>query len=237
MSGVDITSFGPDLPGQPTLGQMVRRVLASVPELARLRLSSLDPAEIDDDLLRLIAEEPRLMPHLHLSFQAGDNVILKRMKRRHSREQAIAVAALVRRLRPDTVLGADFIAGFPTETEAMFANTLRLVEDCGLTYLHVFPYSPRPETPAARMPQVARAEIKERAARLRAAGEIALRQHLDGELGGTRSVLIEREGFGRTEYFAPVLVAGAQPGPALRVQITGRDGDVLVGALAQLSAA
>ena len=237
LSGVDITSFGPDLPGQPTLGQMVRRVLASVPELARLRLSSLDPAEIDDDLLRLIAEEPRLMPHLHLSFQAGDNVILKRMKRRHSREQAIAVAALVRRLRPDTVLGADFIAGFPTETEAMFANTLRLVEDCGLTYLHVFPYSPRPETPAARMPQVARAEIKERAARLRAAGEIALRQHLDGELGGTRSVLIEREGFGRTEYFAPVLVAGAQPGPALRVQITGRDGDVLVGALAQLSAA
>ena len=237
LSGVDITSFGPDLPGQPTLGQMVRRVLASVPELARLRLSSLDPAEIDDDLLRLIAEEPRLMPHLHLSFQAGDNVILKRMKRRHSREQAIAVAALVRRLRPDTVLGADFIAGFPTETEAMFANTLRLVEDCGLTYLHVFPYSPRPETPAARMPQVARAEIKERAARLRAAGEIALRQHLDGELGGTRSVLIEREGFGRTEYFAPVLVAGAQPGPALRVQITSRDGDVLVGALAQLSAA
>lgn len=237
LSGVDITSFGPDLPGQPTLGQMVRRVLASVPELARLRLSSLDPAEIDDDLLRLIAEEPRLMPHLHLSFQAGDNVILKRMKRRHSREQAIAIAALVRRLRPDTVLGADFIAGFPTETEAMFANTLRLVEDCGLTYLHVFPYSPRPETPAARMPQVARAEIKERAARLRAAGKIALRQHLDGELGGTRSVLIERDDFGRTEYFAPVLVAGAQPGPALRVQITGRDGDVLVGGPSQLSAA
>lgn len=237
LSGVDITSFGPDLPGQPTLGQMIRRVLASVPELARLRLSSLDPAEIDDDLLRLIAEEPRLMPHLHLSFQAGDNVILKRMKRRHSREQAIAIAALVRRLRPDTVLGADFIAGFPTETEAMFANTLRLVEDCGLTYLHVFPYSPRPETPAARMPQVARAEIKERAARLRAAGKIALRQHLDGELGGTRSVLIERDDFGRTEYFAPVLVAGAQPGPALRVQITGRDGDVLVGGPSQLSAA
>jgi threonylcarbamoyladenosine tRNA methylthiotransferase MtaB len=237
LSGVDITSYGPDLPGRPTLGQMVRRVLAAVPELARLRLSSLDPAEVDDDLLRLIAEEPRLMPHLHLSLQAGDNLILKRMKRRHSREQAIAVAASVRQLRPDVVFGADFITGFPTETEAMFANTLKLVEDCGLTYLHVFPYSPRPETPAARMPQVARAEIKQRAARLRAAGQTALGHHLDREIGGERSVLIERDGFGRTEYFAPVLVAGAQPGPLLPVRITGRDGDKLVGALAQRSAA
>jgi len=237
LSGVDITSYGPDLPGRPTLGQMVRRVLASVPELARLRLSSLDPAEVDDDLLRLIAEEPRLMPHLHLSLQAGDNVILKRMKRRHSREQAIAFAATVRRLRPEIVFGADFIAGFPTETEAMFANTLGLVEDCGLTYLHVFPYSPRPETPAARMPQVPRQEAKERAARLRAAGQIALNDHLEGEIGGERSVLIERDGFGRTEYFAPVLVASAIPGPPLPVRITGRADDKLVGAIAQRSAA
>ena len=237
LSGVDIASYGPDLPGRPTLGQMVRRVLASTPELARLRLSSLDPAAVDDDLLRLLADEPRLMPHLHLSLQAGDNVILKRMKRRHSREQAIAVAATVRRLRSDVVFGADFIAGFPTETEAMFANTLELVDDCGLTYLHVFPYSPRPETPAARMPQVARAEVKERAARLRAAGQIALRSHLDAEIGGARSVLIERDGFGRTEYFAPVRVAGTRPGPPLPVRITGRDGDRLVGAIAQRSAA
>ena len=237
LSGVDITSYGPDLPGRPTLGQMIRRVLASVPELARLRLSSLDPAEVDDDLLRLIAEEPRLMPHLHLSLQAGDNLILKRMKRRHSREQAIDFAATVRRLRPDVVFGADFITGFPTETEAMFANTMKLVEECGLTYLHVFPYSPRPETPAARMPQVARAEIKQRAARLRAVGQAALSRHLDSEIGATRNVLIERDGFGRTEYYAPVLVAGAQPGPALSVHITGRDGEKLVGALAQRSAA
>ncbi|MDH3738410.1 MAG: tRNA (N(6)-L-threonylcarbamoyladenosine(37)-C(2))-methylthiotransferase MtaB [Alphaproteobacteria bacterium] len=237
LSGVDITSYGPDLPGRPKLGQMVRRVLAAVPELARLRLSSLDPAEIDADLLRVIADEPRLMPHLHLSLQAGDNVILKRMKRRHSREQAIEVTNLVQRLRPDTVFGADFIAGFPTESEAMFANTLRLVEDCGLTYLHVFPYSPRPETPAARMPQVARATIKARAARLRAAGQAALRRHLDGEIGATRSVLIERDGFGRTEYFAPIHVAGARPGPAQTVHISGRDGDALVGTLAQRTAA
>lgn len=237
LSGVDITSYGPDLPGQPTLGQMIRRVLAAVPALTRLRLSSLDPAEIDEDLLRLIAEEPRLMPHLHLSLQAGDNLILKRMKRRHSREQAIAFAETVRRLRPDAIFGADFITGFPTETEAMFANTLKLVEACGLTYLHVFPYSPRPETPAARMPQVARQESKDRAARLRAAGQSALGRHLDREIGAVRSVLFERDGFGRTEYFAPVLVDGAVPGPALPVHITGRDGDKLVGALTQRSAA
>ncbi|NNE82958.1 MAG: tRNA (N(6)-L-threonylcarbamoyladenosine(37)-C(2))-methylthiotransferase MtaB [Alphaproteobacteria bacterium] len=237
LSGVDITSYGPDLPGQPTLGQMIRRVLAAVPELSRLRLSSLDPAEIDADLLRLIAEEPRLMPHLHLSLQAGDNLILKRMKRRHSREQAIAFAETVRQLRPDAIFGADFITGFPTETEAMFANTMKLVEECELTYLHVFPYSPRPETPAARMPQVARQESKDRAARLRAAGHSALGRHLDSEIGALRSVLIERDGFGRTEYFAPVLVDGAVPGPALPVQITGRDGDKLVGALTQRSAA
>ena len=237
LSGVDIASYGPDLPGRPTLGQMVRRVLATAPELARLRLSSLDPAAIDDDLLRLIAEEPRLMPHLHLSLQAGDDIILKRMKRRHSREQAVTAAATLRRLRPDIVLGADLIAGFPTETEAMFANTLGLIDDCGLTYLHVFPYSPRPETPAARMPQVARSVAKERAARLRTAGQAALSRHLENENGGERSVLIERDGFGRTEYFTPVLVDGATPGSPLPVRITGRAGDKLVGAVAQRSAA
>ena len=177
------------------------------------------------------------MPHLHLSLQAGDNLILKRMKRRHSREQAIAFVETVRQLRPDAIFGADFITGFPTETEAMFANTMKLVEECGLTYLHVFPYSPRPETPAARMPQVARQESKDRASRLRAAGQRALGRHLDSEIGAVRSVLIERDGFGRTEYFAPVLVDGAVPGPALPVHITGRDGDKLVGALTQRSAA
>jgi threonylcarbamoyladenosine tRNA methylthiotransferase MtaB len=237
LSGVDITSYGPDLPGGPTLGQMVRRVLAAVPDLARLRLSSLDPAEVDDDLLQLIADEPRLMPHLHLSLQAGDDVILKRMKRRHSRKQAIDFAAAVQRLRPDMVFGADIIAGFPTETEAMFQNTLRLVDDCGLTYLHVFPYSPRPETPAARMPQVPRHEAKERAARLRAASDAALTRHFEREISNVRSVLIERDGFGRTEYFAPVEVAGARPGPPLEVCITGRAGDRLIGALSQRSAA
>jgi threonylcarbamoyladenosine tRNA methylthiotransferase MtaB len=237
LSGVDIASYGPDLPGAPSLGQMVRRVLAAAPDLARLRLSSLDPAAIDDDLLRLIADEPRLMPHLHLSLQAGDDVILKRMKRRHSRAQAVAIAGTLRRLHPDIVLGADLIAGFPTETDAMFANTLRLVEECGLTHLHVFPYSPRPDTPAARMPQVARHEAKERAARLRAAGEAALRTHLEHEVGGVRSVLIERDGFGRTEYFTPVLVAGATPGAPLPVRITGYGDDKLVGVAAQRSAA
>jgi threonylcarbamoyladenosine tRNA methylthiotransferase MtaB len=239
LSGVDITSYGPDLPGQPTVGQMVRRVLAAVPELARLRLSSLDPAEVDEDLLRLIAGEPRLMPHLHLSLQAGDDVILKRMKRRHSREQAIAVIDLVRRLRPDIVFGADFIAGFPTETDAMFGNTLQLIEECGLTHLHVFPYSPRPETPAARMPmpQVPRLVVKERAARLRAAGDAALRRHLDREIGSLLSVLVERDGFGRTEYYTPVEVAGAQPGPPALVHITGHTSDRLVGTIEQRSAA
>ena len=237
LSGVDITSYGPDLPGRPTLGQMVRRILAAVPDLARLRLSSLDPAAIDDDLLRLIADEPRLMPHLHLSLQAGDNVILKRMKRRHSRERAISVTDTLRRLRPDVVFGADFIAGFPTETAAMFDNTLNLIDECGLTYLHVFPYSARPETPAARMPQVPSPVAKERAARLRAAGQQALSGYLDREIGGARSVLIERDGFGRTEYYTPVLVAEAQPGPLLPVRITGRDGDKLVGAVVQRPAA
>ena len=204
LSGVDITSYGADLPGRPQLGQMVRRLLANVPELPRLRLSSIDVAEVDDDLLRLIAEEPRLMPHLHLSLQAGDNMILKRMKRRHSREQAIAFCKTARQLRPDVVFGADIIAGFPTETEDMFANSLALVEECDLTHLHVFPYSPRPETPAARMPQLPRDVIKRRAAELREAGNKSLNRFLQGEVGKTRAVLIEKPGLGRSEQFALV---------------------------------
>ncbi|HSR71119.1 MAG TPA: tRNA (N(6)-L-threonylcarbamoyladenosine(37)-C(2))-methylthiotransferase MtaB, partial [Kiloniellales bacterium] len=171
LTGVDITSYGGDLPGRPRLGQLVRRLLALVPELKRLRLSSIDAIELDDDLLRLLAEEPRLMPHLHLSLQSGDDMILKRMKRRHGRAQAVALCEEIRALRPDVVFGADLIAGFPTETEAMFRNSLSLVEDCGLTYLHVFPYSARPGTPAARMPQLPVALRRERAARLRARGE------------------------------------------------------------------
>lgn len=204
LSGVDVTSYGADLPGQPRLGQMVRRLLASVPELPRLRLSSIDVAEIDDDLLHLIAEEPRLMPHLHLSLQAGDDMILKRMKRRHSRGQAIEFCRTVRALRPDVVFGADLIAGFPTETDAMFANSLALVEECDLAHLHVFPYSPRPETPAARMPQLPRDVVKNRAAQLREAGGKALSGFLAREVGQTRAVLVEKPGLGRSEQFALV---------------------------------
>ena len=204
LSGVDVTSYGADLPGQPRLGQMVRRLLASVPELPRLRLSSIDVAEIDDDLLHLIAEEPRLMPHLHLSLQAGDDMILKRMKRRHSRGQAIEFCRTVRALRPDVVFGADLIAGFPTETDAMFANSLALVEECDLAHLHVFPYSPRPETPAARMPQLPRDVVKNRAAQLREAGGKALSGFLVREVGQTRAVLVEKPGLGRSEQFALV---------------------------------
>ncbi len=230
LTGVDIASYGADLPGRPTLGRLVRRLLAAVPELARLRLSSLDPAAIDPDLLRAIAEEERLMPHLHFSLQAGDDMILKRMKRRHNHAQAVAVCANVRRLRPDVAFGADLIAGFPTETEAMFARTLDLVADCGLTFLHVFPYSPRPGTPAARMPQVAPAARKARAARLRAAGEDALARFLEGRVGGAAAVLVERGAEGRTEHFAPIrLRAPAAPGSVVGARVTGRDGAVLLG--------
>ena len=176
LTGVDISDYGKDLPGAPTLGQMMRRVLAAVPELKRLRLSSIDAVEVDDDLYRLIAEEPRLMPHIHISLQAGDDMILKRMKRRHSRKDALDFCARVRSLRPDVVFGADIIAGFPTETEAMFQNTLDIVDEAALTYLHVFPYSAREGTPAARMPQVAKEIRKERAARLREAGEKQVQQ-------------------------------------------------------------
>jgi threonylcarbamoyladenosine tRNA methylthiotransferase MtaB len=209
LSGVDLTAFGADLPGAPTLGQMVRRLLALIPDLKRLRLSSIDVAEVDEDLMRLIADEPRLMPHLHLSLQAGDDMILKRMKRRHSRAQSVAFASEARRLRPDVVLGADLIAGFPTEDEAMFANTLHLVEDCGLTHLHVFPYSARSGTPAAKMPQVPGEIRRERAQRLRDAGAGALARALAARIGHDESIVVEKPGFGRTAHYLPARLEGA----------------------------
>jgi threonylcarbamoyladenosine tRNA methylthiotransferase MtaB len=207
LTGVDLTSWGDDLPGAPPLGNLVRRILKLVPDLPRLRLSSIDSIEADPDLMQAIATEPRLMPHLHLSLQAGDDMILKRMKRRHLRDDAIAFCAEARRLRPDMTFGADIIAGFPTETEAMFDNSLRLIEECGLTWLHVFPYSPRPGTPAARMPQVHGSSIKARAARLRRAGEAAASRHLAAQVGRTHQVLMESPLMGRTPHFAEVRFA------------------------------
>lgn len=204
ITGVDVTSYGADLPGEPTLGQLLRRILMAVPALPRLRLSSLDAVEMDADLLALVADEPRLMPHFHLSLQAGDDLILKRMKRRHLRHHAVELAQELRRLRPDCALGADIITGFPTETEAMFRNSLDLVDDCGLTYLHVFPYSERDGTPAAKMPPVAKVERKERAARLRAKGELAKAAFLSAQQGEVVPVLFEKEGWGRAPNFASV---------------------------------
>jgi threonylcarbamoyladenosine tRNA methylthiotransferase MtaB len=227
LTGVDITSYGQDLPGRPRLGQLVRHLLQQVPDLPRLRLSSIDAVELDDELLRLLGDEPRLMPHLHLSLQAGDDMILKRMKRRHLRADAVALTAAIRRLRPDVVFGADLIAGFPTETDVMFENSLRLVDDCGLTYLHVFPYSPRPGTPAARMPQVPGPRRKARAARLRAAGATALSRFLEAQVGTTTEVLIEKPGFGRSAHFAPVHVDGGAPGDLVTCRIAARQGDAL----------
>ena len=225
LTGVDMTSYGADLPGRPSLGNLARRILKLVPELERLRLSSIDSIEADDDLMRLIAEEERLMPHLHLSLQSGDDMILKRMKRRHLREDSIRFCEEARRLRPDIVFGADFIAGFPTETEEMFENTLRLVDDCGLTWLHVFPFSPRPGTPAAKMPQVPREIGKERAERLRAKGEAAVRAHLDSGLGATRPVLMETPTLGRTHQFTPVRVReAARAGEILALRLAAHDG-------------
>ncbi|WP_085906743.1 tRNA (N(6)-L-threonylcarbamoyladenosine(37)-C(2))-methylthiotransferase MtaB [Kiloniella majae] len=206
LTGVDITDYGLDLPGHPTLGQMTRRLLAQVPELKRLRLSSLDPVEIDEDTYRLFGEEPRIMPHLHISLQAGDDMVLKRMKRRHLRQDVVDMVVKARELRPDVVFGADIIAGFPTETDEMFENTYRLVEELGLTYLHVFPYSERPGTPAAKMPQVPGNLRKERAARLRNAGQKAENLFMQGRVGTTSQVLIEKNGFGRTEHYAPVQI-------------------------------
>ena len=233
LTGVDLTAYGHDLPGRPRFGQMVRRLLATVPELPRLRLSSLDAVEVDEALLRALAEEPRLMPHLHLSLQSGDDLILKRMKRRHDRAAAIAFCERVRAARPDTVFGADLIAGFPTETEAMFANTLALIEDCDLTWLHVFPYSARPGTPAARMPQVPKPVRKERAARLRAAGAVARARFLDRAVGTNAAVLLERDRRGLTEHYAPVrLDRDAPPGTVLPVRITAVRDDELRGTVA-----
>jgi len=231
LTGVDITSYGADLPGAPRLGALVKRILRDVPELDRLRLSSIDSVEADADLLDAFANEPRLMPHVHLSLQSGDDLILKRMKRRHTCADAISFCERVRRLRPDVVFGADIIAGFPTETEAMFARSLDLVDGCGLTQLHVFPFSPRPGTPAARMPQVDRAVVKERARRLREKGEIALRDHLDREVGSHRRVLVESGALGRTEQFVPVrLAAPLEPGVILDLAIKAHDGRQLLAA-------
>ena len=228
LTGVDLTSYGADLPGAPKLGMLVKRILRHVPDLQRLRISSIDSIEADRDLLDVIASEERLMPHLHLSLQAGDDLVLKRMKRRHSRADAIAFCAKARRLRPDIVFGADLIAGFPTETEEMFARSQALVEECGLTFLHVFPYSPRPGTPAARMPQVAGAVIRDRAKRLRATGAAALRRRLDAEIGRRRQVLIESATQGRTEHFMPVAVSGGVAGEVRAMTVTGHDGGRLL---------
>ena len=224
LTGVDLTSYGADLPGAPRLGKLVRQILRHVPEVRRLRISSIDSVEADSDLLDVIANDERLMPHLHLSLQSGDDLILKRMKRRHACADAIAFCAKVRRLRPDIALGADLIAGFPTETEEMFGRSLDLVEECGLTFLHVFPYSPRPGTPAARMPQVANSAIKERAKRLRAAGEAALQRRLASEVGATREILIESDAQGRTEHYLPVAISGEMPGEVRRLTISAHDG-------------
>ena len=230
LSGVDLTAYGADLPGEPKLGDLVAKMLKQVPGLARLRLSSIDSIEIDEKLLGLIAEEERLMPHFHLSVQSGDNMILKRMKRRHTREDTIAFCGTVRRLRPEAAFGADLIAGFPTETEAMFGNTLKLVDDAGLTYLHVFPFSPRKGTPAAKMPQLPRQTVKERARRLREAGGRALAAHLARYRGREEEILVEKTSIGRTADFAPVRFSGeAEPGAFCRVRIDGHAGGQLLG--------
>jgi threonylcarbamoyladenosine tRNA methylthiotransferase MtaB len=230
LTGVDLTAYGADVSGKPNLGQMARRLLAAVPELDRLRLSSLDPAEIDEELWRLIAEEERLMPHLHLSLQAGDDLILKRMKRRHSRADAITVARRARALRPEMALGADLIAGFPTETEEMFRRSFDLIAECGLAFVHVFPYSPRPGTPAARMPQLPYPVIKERAARLRQAGAAALAAELHSRIGTETDVLIERSGMGRAEFYAVVsFAAPGGDGLVRRMRLVDSSGRSLIG--------
>ncbi len=231
LTGVDLTSYGGNLPGAPGLGRLVQGILTHVPELERLRLSSIDSVEADRDLLDAFAGDARLMPHLHLSLQAGDDLILKRMKRRHLRADAIAFCAEVRRLRPGVVFGADIIAGFPTETEDMFARSLDLVDECALTHLHVFPFSPRPGTPAARMPQLPRALIKDRARRLREKGAAALRRHLDAQVGHRHRVLTESQVLGRTEHFTPVRLDGrAAPGVIVDLAVAGHDGRQLFAA-------
>lgn len=222
LTGVDLTSWGADLPAQPRLGDLVMRILRLVPDLQRLRISSIDSIEADEALMGAIATEPRLMPHLHLSLQAGDDMILKRMKRRHLRDDAIRFCEDARKLRPDMVFGADIIAGFPTETEEMFAQSVKLVEECGLTFLHVFPFSPRKGTPAARMPQVKGPLVKERAARLRAVGDAALERHLAAQVGVAHRVLMEGPRMGRTEQFTEVEFGSDQPeGQIVTARITG----------------
>ena len=231
LTGVDITSYGGNLPGTPRLGTLVKQILKHVPELARLRLSSIDSVEADRDLLDAIADEPRLMPHLHLSLQAGDDLVLKRMKRRHLRADAIGFCDEVRLLRPDMAFGADIIAGFPTETEDMFTRSLELIDECGLTQLHVFPFSARPGTPAARMPQVAREVVKQRARRLRERGAAALRRHLDREVGARRSMLVESNDLGRTEHFLPIRHGGnARTGEMLELTVASHNGTQLLAA-------
>ncbi|MGZ6021650.1 MAG: tRNA (N(6)-L-threonylcarbamoyladenosine(37)-C(2))-methylthiotransferase MtaB [Rhizomicrobium sp.] len=228
LTGVDMTSYGEDLPGSPTLGQLVRKLLKLVPGVKRLRLSSIDSIEADADLMCAIAEEERLMPHFHLSVQSGDDMILKRMKRRHARADTIAFCRTVRRARPNAAFGADLIAGFPTETEAMFQQTMRLVDEAGLTNLHVFPFSPRNGTPAARMPQVAKGVIKERAARLRAKGEVMTARRQLSLARSEQTLLVEQRGMGRSECFTPIVFLGdAAPGTLVRARITGVSGGKL----------
>jgi len=225
LTGVDLTSWGDDLPGQPRLGGLVRRILKAVPELPRLRLSSIDTAELDGELLTCLAREPRLMPHVHLSLQAGDDLILKRMKRRHTRAQALDLIAALRRARPEIAFGADLIAGFPTESDAAFENTLAMVAEADLAFLHVFPYSPRPGTPAARMPRVDPAIVKARAARLREAGDVAFRRHLGRGVGRPVRALVERPGRARAEDFSEVAFQGeAAPGVVIGGEVAGHDG-------------
>ncbi|MBL4601713.1 MAG: MiaB/RimO family radical SAM methylthiotransferase [Emcibacteraceae bacterium] len=235
ITGVDITSYGPDLPGNPTLGTLCQKILKNVPDLKRLRLSSIDSIETDEALFDIITSDQRMMPHLHLSLQAGDNMILKRMKRRHNREDSIEFCNAVRKARPDVIFGADIIAGFPTETEEMFENSLALIEDCGLTYLHVFPYSERDGTPAARMPQLDRSIRKERAARLRALGEKKLEQMLKASIGKDVSILIEKSmkdentAIGHTEHFAPAKIIGSHTiGHIAKARVTGYQDGLLI---------
>jgi threonylcarbamoyladenosine tRNA methylthiotransferase MtaB len=231
LTGVDLTSYGGNLPGAPKLGKLVKQILKHAPDLQRLRLSSIDSVEADGDLLDAFANEARLMPHLHLSLQAGDDLILKRMKRRHSRADAIGFCNQVRRLRPDVIFGGDIIAGFPTETDDMFARSLELVDECGLVHLHVFPFSPRPGTPAARMPQVKREIVKDRARRLRAKGQTAFVRQLDREIGAQRRVLLESADAGRTEHFLPVrLRSPIASGEVLGLTLVDHDGRQLIAA-------
>ncbi len=232
LTGVDLTAYGADLPGTPALGALVRKILRLVPAVRRLRLSSIDSIEADPDLLRAIAEEERLMPHFHLSVQSGDDLILKRMKRRHARADIIAFCDSVRRLRPNAAFGADLIAGFPTETEAMFGQTMKLIDEAGLSTLHVFPFSARAQTPAARMPQLERKLVKERAARLRAKGDTATQARLGTLVGTAQSLLVERGGVGRTECFAPVAIEGAAPASVVQTRITALSAGRLTGSLA-----